>query len=160
METESSVLSFKGYFSNQLVQTSLKIKLNPDLLTPLSFWFRFFRALYKLLKHANAVEEESVRTFLWFSCLCCSSSLLKHSWVWICFRKELFAKRIVALFWWSVNPLGWLLCLHALINTVLPSSHHTLPHALTWWHTQRLTKSAENIRMPALKKLTGKSQIT
>lgn len=64
METESSVLSFKGYFSNQLVQTSLKIKLNPDLLTPLSFWFRFFRALYKLLKHANAVEEESVRTFL------------------------------------------------------------------------------------------------
>lgn len=34
METESSVLGFKGCFSNQLLQTSLKIKLNPDLLIP------------------------------------------------------------------------------------------------------------------------------
>lgn len=154
METESSVLYFKGYFSNQLLQTSLKIKVNPDLLTPLSFWFRFFRASYKLLKHADELRRIWVRIFLWFSCLFCSSSLSTYSWIWICFRKRLLAKRIVVLFQWSVTPPG-LAALPARPHKLwLPSNHHTSPHALTSWHTKRLTKSAEKIRMPE------KSQIT
>lgn len=156
METESSVLSFKGYFCNQLLQTSLKIKLNPDILIRLSFWFRFFRALYKLLKHANTIEEKLSEGFplILIPELFSSSSVSKHIWVWICFTKKLLANRIIALFQWSVNPLGWLLCLYALINTGLPSSPHSFPCALTSWHTKRLTKSVENIRMPERSQIT------
>lgn len=137
METESNVLGFKEYFSNQLLQTCLKIKLNPDLLIPLLFWFRFFRALYKLLKHANAIQEE-LRTFLWFSCLFCSSSLSKHIWIWICFSscKENFC------------PVS-VVCKHPGLAAlpVCPHKHGTALSAFTSWHTKRLTKSAENIRV-------------
>lgn len=56
IETKSSVLGFKAYFGNWLLQTPLKIKINPDLSTPFSFWFRVFRAQDKLLKSTDTIQ--------------------------------------------------------------------------------------------------------
>lgn len=131
METNNSVLGFKMYFGNQLLQTSPLINVNADLLTPSSFCFSIFRVQDKLLKHTNTIREGIRVSDSHAQCAVQVYAEILLSPGFETARKFL----ISILFCWSVSPL-------ASFHTCLPSEmlyclqvitlSHILLKAKTW----------------------------